>query len=99
MRYPNFIREYENSGMSKSDHYDWYRSGPVVNGFVIPEPMREAPAAGTHYYLVNTAHPRSPQWRIWEGTEHELELLRLGLCHLEKEAAHIHLEALVSFTR
>ena len=70
-----------------------------INGFEVPEPLRDAPNDGETYYIVNLTENRvycviccgtfslSQQW------------LKSGIIHSTKEAAEIHLKALLSFTQ
>jgi len=70
-----------------------------INGFDVPEPIREVPRVGTTYYYANTVailYLNKPL--TWAGNAVDMELLRRGVCHLTKEAAEIHAKALVSFT-
>jgi len=70
-----------------------------INGFIFPEPMREAPAFGTTYYYASTVailYINNPL--TWTGSDFDMELLRRGVCHLTREASEIHTNALISFT-
>ena len=81
-----------------------YRRKPKkinINGFDVPEPMREAPKIGTRFYFVSFT------WRPdenhvdsvkWDGGTFDMTLLKSGVCHLTAEAAGIHAKALLSFT-
>ena len=88
-------------------HPEWdqkkqYRRKPRtnnINGFEVPEPLRDAPNDGETYYIVNLTENRvycviccgtfslSQQW------------LKSGIVHMTEEAAEIHLKALLSFTQ
>ena len=69
----------------------------IINGFEIPEPMRVRPAVGDAYYY---PHLFSGGVRTfpWIGDEIDQRAFKSGQCHLTKEAAELHLEALLSFT-
>jgi hypothetical protein len=71
-----------------------------INGFEVPEPLREAPKIGETYYVANTAAVRDmPGETYWVNDKADQKWLNLGLCHSTKEAAQIHIDALLSFTR
>lgn len=69
-----------------------------INGYDVPEPLREAPTRGTVVWLTNLHFGRSTQ-QIWDGMENHLAWLQLGLIHLTQEAAQAHIDALLAFTR
>jgi hypothetical protein len=82
------------------DHEGEYRRKPktiIINGFEVPEPMRVRPAVDTTYFY---PHLFSGGVRTfsWEGDDMDERAFKSGLCHLTKEAAGLHLEALMSFT-
>lgn len=86
--HPNWAPDYE------------YRRKPRtvnINGFEVPEPLREAPEKGVTVY--------SPcfdfQTRHWpfDGGDLDMQCLENGMFHLTKEAAEIHTKALISFTK
>ena len=70
-----------------------------INGFKVPEPMREAPEVGTQCYVVHLGSTDNMQDYIWENDGYDFETLKNGICHLTEEAAKIHAKALVSFTQ
>ena len=77
-----------------------YRRKPktiIINGFEVPEPMRVRPAVGDAYYY---PHLLSGGVRTypWIGDEIDQRAFKSGQCHLTKEAAELHLSALLSFT-
>lgn len=81
--------------------YRKYRRKPKfinINGYNVPEPLREEPAMGTDYFVVSTSNP-TPQEFAWSGYSAERQKLKAGVIHLTKENAQIHLDALLSFTR
>ena len=66
-----------------------------VNGFDVPEPMREAPVEGVRYYVAST---QSREWylsRTWGGWELDLRCLQRGLVYSTKEAAVAHAKAML----
>ena len=66
-----------------------------VNGFDVPEPMREAPAKAARYYVAST---QSREWylsRTWGGWELDLRCLRRGLVYATAEAAVAHAKAML----
>ena len=68
-----------------------------INGFKVPEPMREAPEKGTTYYVV--ALPDNEPYRFtWKGDTTDSIWLAKGIIHATRQAAELHLYALLSFT-
>lgn len=70
-----------------------------INGIEVPEPMREEPKKGTQVWvadLMNAGEVTCTSW--YSGVAHK-DYLKNGLCHLTEEAAIIHANALLSFTR
>lgn len=76
-----------------------YRRKPKtinINGFEVPEPMREEPKQGTQYFTPYLwGHPET---YCWNGRYVDKAYLELGLAHATYEAAEIHGKALRSFT-
>ena len=81
---------------------DWsrnaqYRRKPrthIVNGFEVPEPMREAPEYRSEYWI---AHPTLSRWfgeSSWTGDAMDRIWLERGLCHATKEAAIANAKAM-----
>ena len=74
-----------------------------INGIEVPEPMREMPPEGTSVYWPGfgpdsgDTHTESADVGCYPAMLPDL--LRKGLLHLTKEAATIHANALLSFTR
>lgn len=78
-----------------------YRHKPTlinINGYFVPEPLRKAPNYGDPIYVVYSQLPECYRTE-WMDTEHYLHLLNSGLVHLDKEAAQVHLTAILSFTK
>lgn len=69
-----------------------------INGFKVPEPMREVPGNGTRYYVVDLCGGGPSLYR-WDGGEIDREWLALGILHFTKEAAVAHRDALLSLTQ
>ena len=70
-----------------------------INGIEVPEPMREEPKKGTQVWvadLMNAGEVTCTSW--YSGVAHK-DYLKNGLCHLTEEAATIHANALLSFSR
>lgn len=65
-----------------------------IGNMDVPEPMRVAPAMGTAVWRVciDTYHPFQ---FFWSGNTTEQEWLKLGICHLTKEAAEQQRKALI----
>ena len=66
-----------------------------VNGFDVPEPMREAPAEGERYYAVD---PTEEGWCLvqsWDWYAIEQTWLSRGIVHSTKEAAVAHAKAML----
>lgn len=68
-----------------------------INGHEVPEPMREKPEVGTHYFFVY-ASERFYDRQSWTNDDCDNFRLINGLCHTTKEAAIAHAKALFSFT-
>jgi len=60
----------------------------------VPEPMRVAPAVGTHYWIVSVSEEFS-YWSTWAGDKSDFYCLERGLCQSTKEAAELHRKALI----
>lgn len=67
-----------------------------INGFEVPEPLRNIPSCGTRYFLIELPTVQNMTWTDYDD---ELDWLKLGLIHLTRENAEKHLEALLSFTK
>lgn len=69
-----------------------------INGYEVPEPVREPLECGQEYWLAEI--PRSaPVAYQWCDDKYDYQWLAAGLIHLSEEAAQIHIDALLSFTR
>ena len=96
------------SGWEDSQH-DWevfrmsceYRIKPKtirIGEYDVPEPMREIPARGTTYYVVDTVTPNSPRKYAWAGDTADIGWFNLGILHSTRDAAVLHAKALLSLT-
>ena len=87
-----------------SKHPEWnddfkYRRKPktiTVNGIEVPEPIRETPAMGDKYYLVNPAAFTLITHNSWANDPYDTQWLNKGLLHLTEEAAFAHAKALLA---
>ena len=68
-----------------------------INGFEVPEPCRVNLTKGETYFLVSTSD-KETQESEWDDDKHDIRWLRAGLIHKTREAAELHLKALLSFT-
>lgn len=82
--------------------YDYeYRIRPNtirIGEYDVPEPLREMPAWGTTYYVVDTVTPKSPRKYTWVGDTADIGWFNLGILHSTRDAAVLHAEALLSLT-
>ena len=83
-------------------HPNWeYRRKPKtisINGFEVPEPLREAPKIGQSYFIAEISN-ESVVSITWGNDEIDNRWFSRGLIHLTKEAAELHAKALLSFTQ
>ena len=70
-----------------------------INGIEVPEPMREEPKDGTPFWIIDIVYSENVRRSEWEASFMQKKWLKAGLCHLTKEAAELHANALLSFTR
>jgi hypothetical protein len=79
-----------------------YRRKPKtinINGFEVPEPLREYPEVGTVIFLASTNCTMGNNHSKWRNDYTYLEWLEKGIVHLTSEAAQEHINAILSFTR
>jgi hypothetical protein len=77
-----------------------YRRKPrtiTINGVEVPEPLRVAPAFDTDYFVVKIHETNFAT--VWTNDSYDQRVLAAGLAHLTYEAAEIHTNALLSFTK
>lgn len=89
-------------GMFESEVFEIKRKTININGFEVPEPLREIPELGKagaegSVYVVSLSEGLTCQMLI--TTSYLRTFLELGLCHKTKEAAELHTKALISFTQ
>lgn len=78
-----------------------YRRKPQtinINGYEVPEPLREAPSEGTIVYYPNLYSLCLVNCNNFFDTSFYRRLLNLGVLHSTREAAKKHARALLSFT-
>ena len=69
-----------------------------INGFEVPEPVREPLKDDQKYWLAGiTSGTPVAYW--WCNDEADKKWLAAGLIHLTEDAAQIHIDAMLSFTR
>lgn len=68
----------------------------IINGYEVPEPLRELKKSQKYYVTDMTRVDLAPQL-FWKDHDIERTWLDRGLCHATKEAAIIHARALLSF--
>jgi len=67
-----------------------------INGYGVPEPLREAPASGSSYFYAKLIAGSDVSW--WSGDNIDYMRLEAGIVHATPEAAELHSKALRSFT-
>lgn len=68
-----------------------------INGYQVPEPIREEPEEGTTVYIADITFEAG--FKVaWSGAGDDWDYLRYGIVHLASEAADLHIKALRSFT-
>lgn len=76
----------------------------TINGFEVPEPLREMPPYGTKVFFPSftiSSSGKNSDWIITSigGNQITERLLQQGLLHLTEDAAHAHATALISLTK
>lgn len=69
-----------------------------INGFEVPEPVREPLPVNSDYFIVNLYNEPLCIHRVWHGDESDAMLLISGAVHKTKEDATKYAKALLSFT-
>lgn len=75
-----------------------YRIKPktiLVNGFEVPEPMREKPKNGDKYFTPSLIANEFNCEAIWSSDSVDKGLFGRGICHTTKEAAIAHAKAML----
>lgn len=70
-----------------------------INGFEVPEPVREPLENGQEYYDVSIGSTDNVVKYTWRGESWDFHTMDKGIVHITKEAAMLHAEALLSFTQ
>jgi hypothetical protein len=70
----------------------------TINGFEVPEPVREPLKMGEEYWMVALGSLNHCLTNIWGDNEADYRRLKRGLIHKTQEAAEKHAQALLSFT-
>lgn len=70
-----------------------------INGFEVPAPERSPLKYGTLYYKTNIDTYHSIPEYVWEDDTPDRVSLTNGYVHLTRNAAEIHRNALLSFTK
>ena len=90
------------------EHPQWgemmqYRRKPkiiLINGFEVPEPLREMPNYGDLVWLTHITAENPVSFTLTEGRKKLItHWLQLGLLHTTTAAARTHMQALFSFTK
>lgn len=83
---------------SEKAQYRYITKTININGFEVPEPVREPLENGHMYYIVTPCFKDITDHSYWNSYDvHKMRLNR-GLIHLTKENAELHAKALLSFT-
>jgi hypothetical protein len=69
-----------------------------INGYEVPEPIRVKPRVGDIYYIASLTSGIVQSYFFGDNTI-ETRWFNQGLAHKTREAAELHLEALLSFTK
>lgn len=70
-----------------------------IGNYEVPAPLNSAPTADTHVYVINLTNVENCVHITYgANAQGHARLLAKGLLHLDKRAAELHAEALLSFT-
>jgi len=69
-----------------------------INGFEVPEPVRQILPYESIYYVPDIGHPEASLESMWQDDEIDIHRLDQGIVHLNNDAAIAHAKALTSFT-
>ena len=75
-----------------------YRVKPktiLVNGFEVPEPMREAPNDDVKYFIPSLRDDEFVDCHDWYGDSYDKRWLSRGMIHLNKDAAIAHAKSML----
>ena len=84
------------------DYTPYFRIKPKtinINGIEVPKPMRETPKDDVSFWLADPTNQTGVCEFKWHPCPTHKGWLEAGFCHSTKEAATIHANALLSFTR
>lgn len=72
-----------------------------INGFEVPAPLRTAPRIGETYWTFELYRGVTSiiSYYTWDNDPGDKRIFKLGLVHSTREAAELHAEALLSFTK
>lgn len=70
-----------------------------INGYEVPEPVSEKPEVGTKYFTPELTIGGTWCCHVWQDDAADKISLHSGIIHLTEEAAKLHAEALLSFTK
>lgn len=68
-----------------------------IGEYDVPEPIREAPAIGSYYFITDISNDDGYSAIKWQGDEADRRYLERNIVHLTAEAAKLHSKALLSF--
>lgn len=101
--YDSNLREWQPFTWYPSWHPDTkYRRKPKtlnINGFEVPEPVKEPLSCCTVYYTPNLCNVYNVSEYTWSNSSLDTYRLISGVIHLTEEAAVAHAKALISFTQ
>ncbi|MDC9615855.1 hypothetical protein PSI19_18670 [Xenorhabdus khoisanae] len=86
------------------DHVFAYRLKPrtiKIGSYDVPEPVRNESEIndGEFYHVPYFLNGFADTYRcVWVGNDHEMERLRNGLIHKDRESAELHARALIALT-
>ncbi len=90
---------YDNPAWNTATKYRRKKQKTInINGFEVPEPVREPLPYGTEYYTIELCVDVLRLQYIWNNDRVDARLLKAGIIHLTPEAAELHAKALLSFT-
>lgn len=69
-----------------------------INGYEVPEPMKDRPSFGTIYYWVYFGSHQLVVKDEWVNCERDKIAFINNICHLTRDAAVKHAKALLSFS-
>lgn len=79
-----------------------YRRKPKtinINGFKVPEPIKEPLEIGDKYYIPGIIWEDEYKMFTWGDDRYDHKYLAVGFIHLDRESATLHYKALLSFTK